>query len=211
MTTEDIQKLFQAFLDNPVETVVVVFVAILLFVFANYLKAYFSQKGKQHAQSSISEIPSSSDLSPYWNSLTTELQAIIMLAASNAEHDLKDRISTRDFFSSIASIKPEGLEQFLTKLPEGAMPEPIPHEVDANPKSIEHVLKYSACMNESVRELSERRKGEMISAQDMFVDIAKNGKGESVRRLRTHGVDAEVIEQIVTQMGWQLIQRSETA
>jgi hypothetical protein len=210
MTTEDILKLFQSFLDNPIETVVVVIVLILLFVFTNYLKAYFSQKGKQHAQSSVSEIPSASDLSPYWGSLTTELQAIIMLAASNAEHNSKDRISTRDFFSAIASVKPAGFEQFLKKLPKGAMPDPVPQEVNANSKSVEHVLKYSTCVNESVRALSERRKGEMITAQDMFVDIAKNGKGESVRRLRTHGVDAEAIEGIVTQMGWKLIQRGKT-
>lgn len=208
---EDIQKLFQSLLNNPFETIAFIVVAVLVFVFGSYLKAFFSQKGKQHAEPSTPKIPSSSDLSPYWNALTPELQAVIILAASNAEHKLKDRISTRDFFAAITRIKPEGFDQFFNMLPKEAMPEPVPAEVETNPTSIEHILKYSGCVNESVRELSERRKEGKITVQDMFVDIAKNGKGESVRKLRTHGVDADAIEKIVAQMGWKLINRGETA
>ena len=45
----------------------------------------------------------------------------------------------------------------------------------------------------------------------MFVDIALHGNSKSTVRLRTHGVDQTKVEDIVKQLGWQILKRKRDA
>jgi hypothetical protein len=47
---------------------------------------------------------------------------------------------------------------------------------------------------------------EAAYSEDVFVDIARYGTGESVRQLRTHGISRELIGTMVRDLGWQILE-----
>jgi hypothetical protein len=48
-------------------------------------------------------------------------------------------------------------------------------------------------------------KDHKLSTSEVFIDIAKNGNNNSVKRLRVHGITPEKIDQLVRQLGWQVV------
>ena len=46
-----------------------------------------------------------------------------------------------------------------------------------------------------------------LGVEDVFVDVAKYGKGPSVQRLRAHGVSPERIDRYLDQLGLEVASR----
>ena len=66
----------------------------------------------------------------------------------------------------------------------------------------------SDCVSDSLEQFKElsplpRR----ISSADIFVDIAKHGHGESVSRLRQHGIGKKQIQDRIQELGLAILQR----
>jgi hypothetical protein len=47
-----------------------------------------------------------------------------------------------------------------------------------------------------------------ISPADLFVDVAKHGRGPSVARLREHGVNPALVEEKVQKLGLSVLRRT---
>jgi hypothetical protein len=68
----------------------------------------------------------------------------------------------------------------------------------------------STCVENALSRLGQRSSGERrLTAEDVFVDVAKYGTGASVVRLRTYGVTPEMVDHLVGQLGWQIARRGE--
>ncbi|HCR72286.1 MAG TPA: hypothetical protein DIW23_12635, partial [Anaerolineae bacterium] len=88
------------------------------------------------------------------------------------------------------------------------LPEPTNNNIKVDKNILEGNPVLSSCVEDSITALSRKSDSQnKISATDMFVDIAKYGTGKSVTRLRTNGVTPEKVDEIINQLGWQLIER----
>jgi ATP-dependent Clp protease ATP-binding subunit ClpA len=132
----------------------------------------------------------------------------LALAATAARRSGRKVISTRTLFAALRRLHPEPLREFLELVPPEALPEALPKEVLVDPGALSRIESFSSCVQDSLEHLVSRSSQQRrLAAQDVFVDIAKYGKGESVRRLRTHGVDTSKVNEIVRQLGWRLTVR----
>ncbi len=139
-----------------------------------------------------------------------DLLKAISIAVTIAMEQGKEEVSTRLLFAVPRQVNPEGLAEIFRRLPSEALPAPIGRHVEPDEHALGVRVGFSPCVQESLELLSERATSERkLSTLDVFVDIAKHGHGNSVAQLRTCGVDARKIDEIVSQLGWRVIQRSE--
>jgi hypothetical protein len=111
-------------------------------------------------------------------------------------------------FAALRRLTPQGIPAIFDKIPNESLPKPIDQEVKIDQNAIDQNLNFSGCVRESLAKLSPKITDEQkLSSVDIFVDIAKHGNGISVKRLRTYGVDAEKINQILLQLGYRIIER----
>jgi len=143
-----------------------------------------------------------------WSSLDPNLQDAFSLAYNKKRRQGGNRISTKDFFQALIRLGDGSVSALIDSLPPEALPDPIPADVPkANRLVLEERPLLSDCVAESLEHFKEldhlpRR----ISSADMFVDIARYGHGESVSRLRHHGIGKKQIEQRVEELGLQILQ-----
>lgn len=157
----------------------------------------------------INEIPDNPIFQPIWDRLDENLQDAIVLAATAAHRDGKDYISTKTLFASLRRLHPEPLPDFFSQLPEGALPEPIPADVAVDTTKLNSISSLSPCVESSLSNLAPKASPRnRLSSEHIFVDIARHGGGRSTLRLRQHGFTKEVVEEIVRQLGWQVIERT---
>jgi hypothetical protein len=73
------------------------------------------------------DLPANSEnlLHRLWSSFDPELQDALSVAYNQAKREGKARISTRTFFAAVARLRPGPLAEFLDRLPEAALPEPL--------------------------------------------------------------------------------------
>jgi len=136
-------------------------------------------------------------VSPQFNyQLAPELIDALSLAESQSRRDGKPVTSTRYFFAALRKLRPQSLIEIIAEIEkQDGLPKPISDEVLAIPRTLSRSRTLSNCLTDSVNELNEiATESDPIEVEDMFIDVAKFGKGNSVRRLREHGIDEEVIE-----------------
>ncbi|MDJ0579729.1 hypothetical protein [Crocosphaera sp.] len=149
--------------------------------------------------------PGNSLLKSIWDKLDPSLQDALALAAVQAQRKGENYISTKIFFATLRRLNPEPLSDFFNELPTDALPEPISEDISVDDKVFEKVQSLSPCMTKSLTKLSSNKTfRKKITNEEVFVDVAKYGKGSSVRRLRTYGVDPKKIDSIVKQLGWNI-------
>ncbi len=149
-----------------------------------------------------------SPVEPFWSTLSADLQKAIALAATAAGQEGKSVISTRTLFAALVRLVPESLGDLLDLLPKDALPKPLPATLAIEPSAFASIQTLSGCVQDSLEQLAPRSNEERrVTAPDMFVDIAKHGRGSSVQRLRTHGVDPQRINEAVRQLGWNILDR----
>jgi hypothetical protein len=100
------------------------------------------------------------------------------------------------------------LREFFDHVPPGALPEALPQSLAIDNGALADIDSFSGCVQDSLEHLTARSSPDRrLSAEDVFVDIAKHGTGDSVHRLRTHGVDISRVNEIVRQLGWRIMER----
>jgi len=152
--------------------------------------------------------PPGSLVASFWSDLSPDLQDALALAATAARREGRKVISTRTLFAALRRLHPEPLRGFFDHVPPEALPEPLPEVVPVDAGALAGIESFSSCVQDSLEHLvprsSQKRR---LAAEDVFVDIARHGTGDSVRRLRTHGVDASRVNEIVRQLGWRITER----
>ena len=147
--------------------------------------------------------PHNSCLKSIWDHLDSSLQNALALAAVQAQRKGKNYISTNTFFATLRRLNPEPLSDFFKELPTDALPEPISEDISVDDKIFDKVQYVSPCIKTSLTKLSSRKNSQKtITIEDLFIDLAKYGKGNSVKRLRNYGVNPKKIDSIVKQLGW---------
>ena len=142
-------------------------------------------------------------LHQYWDNLDPDLQDAYALAYNQSRRE-EHTIRTSILFAAMLRLKPEPLNALFDLLPKDALPNPTKE----NNTTKEYILREERCVTDSLAHIGQRASSKRkLSSQDVFVDIAKHGTGSSVKRLRTHGVSAKEIDQIVKQFGWSVIER----
>ena len=145
---------------------------------------------------------------PIWDSLDDKLQDAFLLAANEARRRGKHILSTKDLFRALVRLNPSPLEQLMRELPAESLPEPV-ETTHQDRDALLDIEMFSNCVQDSLDNLVPKSTpDEKLSTEDVFVDIARHGTGSSVQRLRTHGVSANAINELVRQMGWSVIERT---
>jgi len=180
--------------------------------FDRLLKSLEHQTGKISTKKNknIAKVPSSGNelLNTLWNSFDEDLQDAISLAYNHSKRKGKNIIKTKYLFSAIKKLKPSVLNVLFTILPE----ESIQNDIEENISKENILLKesplFSNCIEESLKKVSKKANPyRKISTRDVFIDISKFGKGGSVSRLRSYGINPDKIDQIVNQLGWEVLKR----
>jgi hypothetical protein len=145
-----------------------------------------------------------------WDSLDLNLQDAFSLAYNKKRRQGGNRISTKDFFQALARLDDDAVSRLIGSLPVESLPDPMDAAVSNESRLVlqEDPL-LSDCVADSLEHFKEipalPRK---LSAADMFVDIAKHGHGESVSRLRQHGIGEKEIEERVRKLGLPVLRRA---
>jgi hypothetical protein len=145
-----------------------------------------------------------------WECLDADLQDAFSLAYNKKRRHGGHRISTKDFFQALVRLRDDSVSALIGSLPADALPDPIDAEVPReNRLVLEEKPLLSDCVADSLEHFSELQPlPRRISSADMFVDIAKYGHGESVSRLRDHGIGEKQIEERVQKLGLRILERN---
>lgn len=140
-----------------------------------------------------------------------DLQDALAIAYVQSRREGSNVIRTRYLYSALVRLKPAPLNELFNRLPRDALPGPTSEDISAERHLLAENPQLSGCIEDSLVHLSKQvTHQKKISSADIFVDIAKYGTGESVKRLRIHGVSPDKITQIVEQLGWSIIERHES-
>lgn len=147
-------------------------------------------------------------LKPIWQKIDEDLRKIFVVAATLAETESKNYVSTTNFVKALMFLKPGNISEFFSRLPEGALPESVPADVPMHVTALQSLDSFSPCINSAMANLTPRiSRDEKLSSEDVYIDIARYATGKSTQRLRSHGVCKQDVEKIVEQLGWQLVER----
>ena len=144
-----------------------------------------------------------------WHYLDENLQDAFSLAYNKKRRQGGNRISTKDFFQALVRLEDDSVKRLIASLPVDSLPDPMDAAVTSEKRLVlqENPL-LSDCVADSLEHFKEipalPRK---LSASDMFVDIAKHGHGESVSRLRQHGIGEKEVEERVCKLGLPVLRR----
>lgn len=135
-----------------------------------------------------------------------DLQDAFTLAINAARRKGSYRVSTKTLFSAMLRIEPE----IATYFPPDALPPPLDGTIPAGRTDIESPIEFSGCVNESIISLRHKASSHNpIDTHDMLIDLAKFGRGNSVKTLREHGIGPPEVDHIAARMGHQGIRRDE--
>ena len=143
--------------------------------------------------------------------LNSELRDILGLAELISRRKGKERTSTRDFFTALVTMNPSSLQNMISELSsKHALPKPENEEILGMPRKLSNNRVLSGCLTESLKELGEvTSETSTISTADMFIDVSKFGKGKSVAKLRSKGIDSQVIDHYVDEFGITIVKRND--
>jgi hypothetical protein len=134
--------------------------------------------------------------------VSAELEDVLTLAQNQSRRDGKAVTSTRYVFAAIKRLNPELLREMIDVMnKDDALPDTPSFDKLPPPTLLDSDLAFSNCITESLTQLRiEARNTPAVSVADLFVDVAKYGKGASVERLRDHGYDADRIDEMVSKL-----------
>lgn len=135
-----------------------------------------------------------------WNNMTPELKNYLSVPYNENRMKGDGGIQTRDLFAAMVTNPTPGLNAVMKHFPEKAMPQPIEGKLTHEHYIADEKPWLSHCIISSIERLNKALPaGEQITPLDVFIDIARNGSGESVKLLREHNIYPETIEHILKQ------------
>lgn len=145
-------------------------------------------------------------LKQLWPAMSPELREALSVAYNENRRAGDGGIKTQDLFAAFHRLRPKSLEPILEEITPAALPEPTGGPVTAEPYILEELPWLSPCVASSIKRLSKHLPpGRVLTAEDVFADIAKHGTGASVALLRKHNIGPAEIDQIVRQKNIQVL------
>ncbi|CAJ1961467.1 unnamed protein product [Cylindrotheca closterium] len=144
--------------------------------------------------------------------IDSELVQVFETAALIANVQGKDYISTTTFVQALLHCSPGKITELFQKLPEGSLPKEAQLEAMseiAGSELLDGMESFSPCIDSALSNLLHPGAERSISSEDVFVDIARYSGGKSTMLLRSKGVTKEKVESMVSDLGWELIEREE--
>lgn len=137
------------------------------------------------------------NLKTLWDRMEPSLQAAFSVAYNDNRRTGDPGIKTRDLFAALQRLRPEALQPILDELPPPSLPAPTEGHIMEQPYIMLERPWLSHCVASSIARLKDQLPpGRLLTAADVFADIAKNGSGESVRMLRENKIGPAEIEAI---------------
>jgi hypothetical protein len=138
------------------------------------------------------------DLQALWARMVPELQKAFSMAYNENRRAGDPGIQTRDLFAAMLRSASEQLAPIVNEIPPDALPEAVKGPVTSEPYIVHERPWLSHCVASSIFRLRRRLpEGRLLTATDIFADIAKNGSGQSVALLRQHNIGPAEIDQIL--------------
>ncbi len=142
-----------------------------------------------------------------WSSMDPALQNAFTIAYNENRMKGDGGIQTRDLFAAMSTNPSPEIQAVIKHFPDGALPPAITGDTVDDPYIVEEHPWLSHCISASMERLSGTLpKGQQLTALDVFIDIAKNGTGESVAQLRKHHIDVKTIDEILKKEGLKTFQ-----
>lgn len=133
-----------------------------------------------------------------WDKLDSTLQNYFNISYNENRMKGDAGIQTRDLFAAMVTQPTPELHAIMRNIPEAGLPKHLDGNLVNEPYIVNEHPWLSHCISSSIKRLSGAvSKGNKITPTDIFVDIARNGSGESVRLLREHQIDSKRIEEIL--------------
>jgi len=155
-------------------------------------------QGQRHTSKATPRDESINDLRALWGHMAPELQKAFSVAYNETRRAGDPGIQTRDLFAALLRVAPKQLAPLVKDIPRGALPEAVSGPIAEQPYIVEERPWVSHCVASSISRLRRvMPPGRTLTAADIFADIAKNGTGESVARLRKHKIGPKEIDQIL--------------
>lgn len=133
-----------------------------------------------------------------WNRMDDDLQRLFNIAYNENRMKGDPGIQTRDLFAAMLTQPTKELSSLIQNIPSAGLPVPFEGNLVSKSYIVNEHPWLSHCISSSIKRLGKSlAEEEKITPTDIFVDIARNGTGESVRLLREHQVDAKKIEEII--------------
>lgn len=139
-------------------------------------------------------------LKALWPRMSPDLQKAMSIAYNENRRAGDGGVKTEDLFAALLREQTEPLKLVVGELPETALPKPIDGPVIDEPYIVTETPWLSPCVASSIKRLSNQLpEGRSLTSVDIFTDIAKHGRGESVRLLREHSIGPQEIDRILEQ------------
>ena len=136
-----------------------------------------------------------------WPKMDADLQAKLSIAYNDNRMAGDGGIKTRDFFAAALSDPSEDLKKVIHHINDisaDALPKPKGGALVEEQYIVDEQPWLSHCVASSLKRLSNLLpEGKALSSLDVFIDIARNGTGDSVQRMRDHNIGPEEIEKII--------------
>lgn len=146
-------------------------------------------------------------LKAMWNRMTPELQTYFSVPYNENRMKGDGGIQTRDLFAAMVTNPTPELQAVLRNIPQAALPKPFEGKALEEAYIEQEQPWLSHCVASSIKRLNKALPpGQQLTALDVFIDIARNGTGESVRLLREHKIDAAKIEEILKRENLYVLQ-----
>jgi hypothetical protein len=144
------------------------------------------------------------------NKLDDSLKTSLALAVLDAQRRGEAVVGTHNLFAAMRTQDDE-LAKLINKLPDEALPKPVDKSLVPDRKVLGQPIEFSQCIRDAFKKLApQATTSRKLKPEDVFADIARYGKGNSVLQLRNCGFDKEKIEGLVKQLSWHLIQRDDS-
>ncbi len=154
------------------------------------------------AKGSLPEDDEINLLRQLWKRMSAEVREAMSIAYNEKRLLGDGGIATEDLFAALLRLNPPELDRVVSHLPKEALPEPTAGVVCDKPYVVEERPWLSHCVSSSLRRFAETLpKNDELGAVDLFVDIAKRGTGDSVARLRSHGIGPREVDAVVAKAG----------
>lgn len=170
-------------------------------LYRRVVAAHLERKGKSGGRAKPEEATVQL-LRSVWPRMEPALQQALTIAYNENRQTGDPGVQTSDLFAALQRVHPPSLKPFLEEIPRQALPAPTDAPVSQASYIEEERPWLSACVTHSLQRLSQSvPPDKLLTAAEIFADIAKNGNGRSVALLRQHKIGPAEIDDIIRRRG----------